>query len=181
MKTKSDLRAEMRCRLKALRDAPERRLSAAEALMRQVTDSRLWQQATHLLLFASLPDEVDTTPLLQAATAQGKQVWLPRVAGDDLELCRYAPQWLRPGAFHIPEPTPNAPLLTDYSVLDLALIPGLAFTPNGARLGRGRGYYDRLLPHLTCPKMGVGYDFQVVDEMRTDPWDVPLDGLFIAK
>lgn len=179
--TKSELRSEMRRRLKALQAMPELRREAAEKLLQRVTVSDLWRQAHNLLLFASLPDEVDTAPLLEAATAQGKQVWLPRVEGDDLALCRYAPQWLRPGAFHIPEPTPDAPLLTDFSRLDLALIPGLAFTPKGARLGRGRGYYDRLLPRLACPKMGLGYGFQVVDEIPTDPWDVRLDGVFRAK
>jgi 5-formyltetrahydrofolate cyclo-ligase len=179
--TKSELRIEMRRRLKVLQSMPEQRREAALSLLRRVTESDLWKQAHNLLLFASLPDEIDTAPLLKAATTQGKQVWLPRVEGNDLVLCSYASEWVRPGAFHIMEPTAEAPLLTDYTLLDLALIPGIAFTPTNARLGRGRGYYDRLLPRLACPKIGLCYDFQVVDEIPTDPWDVCLDDVWMAE
>lgn len=144
--TKSEVRQEIRSR-KAACSAEER-----EALSREVTAKLVatpqWQQARTVLLYHSLPDEVATHDLISEALAAGKRVLLPVVVGDDLEL-RFlpTPDALREGAFHILEPT-GAPF-TDYAAIDLAVIPGVAFTPDGRRLGRGRGYYDRLLSHFS--------------------------------
>lgn len=176
---KSELRAAMRAQLRTLMADTERRRALSRAVAERVVHHPLWLSARCVLLFASLPDEVDTAPLLEAARAAGKQVLLPRVVGDDLELCVYSPEHLQRGAFGIWEPSAEAQVVTDYTRVDLALVPGLAFTPDGRRLGRGRGYYDRLLPHLSAPKYGVGYPCQVVPDLPTEAWDVRLAGVLI--
>jgi len=145
---------------------------------RLVLESRLWKNAKTVLLFASLPDEIDTAPLIEEAGKNGKQIVLPVVKNRELALFFYHRRQVAPGAFGIMEPTSEARPLDDFSRLDLALVPGIAFTRKGDRLGRGRGFYDRLLPHLACPCFGLGYALQVLPNLPVDSWDAPLDGVF---
>ena len=132
-------------------------------------------QAHTVLLYHALPDEVETRDLIQQAIDAGKQVLLPVVVGDNLELrCLPTPDALHEGAFHIFEP--NGEAFTDYSAINLAVIPGVAFTVDGCRLGRGRGYYDRLLPHLNnVYKIGICWPFQLVEALPTESHDIMLD------
>ncbi len=151
------------------------------ALSRQVAQQLMahesWQQSRVVLLYSSLPDEVQTDLLLQAALDAGKRVFLPVVVGDDLELKPYGSHTLmHKGAFNISEPEGAA--LTDLSVIELAIVPGMAFTPAGTRLGRGRGYYDRLLPQLRRARtIGLCFPFQLVDFIPTEPHDIRLDSV----
>ena len=66
-------------------------------------------------------------------------------------------------------------LFTDYSQIDLAIIPGMAFDKEGNRLGRGKGYYDRLLPQLHCPKIGLCFSFQYFDSIPYEKHDKSMD------
>lgn len=145
-------------------------------LCRQVMEHSEVKKAKTLLLYASLPDEVDTTTLLQALAEAGKTVLLPVVVNDtDLELRRYTGKnTLHDGAWHIPEP--EGLVFADYHKIDVAIVPGIAFDTQGNRLGRGKGYYDRLLakiPH--CYKIGLCFNFQKVDRIPTGPWDIKMD------
>lgn len=90
---------------------------------------------------------------------------------DDLEVT---------GRYHIPEPV--GPLFDALETIDVAFIPGMAFDRNGHRLGRGKGYYDRLLSHPVfrrVPKIGVCFDFQMVDDVPVEDHDTPIDQLII--
>ncbi len=95
--------------------------------------------------------------------------------GEELELHRYqGEQELTVGtSFGIQESI--GPLFTDYAHIDLAIIPGMAFTLQGHRLGRGKGYYDRLLPHLQCPLIGLAFPFQILPSIPTEPHDICMD------
>ena len=129
-----------------------------------------------VLLYSALPDEVPTLPLLNRLTTVGKTVLLPRVVSDtDMELRRYTgPNDLEPGAFGIMEPTGE--LFTDYDLIDVAVVPGMAFDREGHRLGRGKGYYDRFLaqlPHIY--KIGICFPFQLVDKVPADAHDMLMD------
>ncbi len=171
--TKSEVRQEIR-RRKAACSAEERALLSRQVTAKLVATPQ-WQQAHTVLLYHSLPDEVATHDLISEALATGKRVLLPVVVGDDLELRDYhAPGDLREGTFHIMEPTGEP--FTDYAAIDLAVIPGVAFTQDGRRLGRGRGYYDRLLTHITDNyKVGLCWPFQLVGDIPTEPHDYPMD------
>lgn len=132
-------------------------------------------EAQTLLLYHSLPDEVDTHAFINRWCRQ-KEIILPTVAGDDLELYRYAgPDCLAPGSYGILEP--SGELFTDYDRITLAVIPGMAFDLQGNRLGRGKGYYDRLLPRLTrACKLGLCFPFQLLaEEIPHESHDCQMD------
>ena len=152
--------------------------------------SRLTEAQT-VMAYYSLPDEVCTHQLIDDLVADGKTVVLPHVIdGECMELCRYTGSHdLIEGSFGIMEPVGEP--FTDYHLIDVALIPGVAFDAEGHRLGRGRGYYDRFLSHLsTVPEsvegveglishllIGVCFDFQKVDAVPHDAHDIPVDVL----
>ena len=145
-------------------------------IMRLLEDHPVFQKAHVVLLYAALPDEVQTQPCIERWSAT-KQILLPVVVGDCLELRRYThPTELRQGSFGILEPTDNL-ICTDYASIDLAVIPGVAFTPEGVRLGRGMGFYDRLLSHPAFEhvyKMGICFPCQMMQELPSQPHDVRM-------
>lgn len=148
---------------------------SSEACSRILSDG-LWRAAGTVLLYHALPDEVDTSSLLDNARLMGKTVLLPRVVGDELELRVYSPDTLSPGAFGIMEPTGEVFPPSRYAEIDLAVIPGMAFDRHGARLGRGKGYYDRLMPLLPgAYKLGLCYAFQLLDFLPTEEHDIPMN------
>ena len=134
--------------------------------------------AQTILLYHALPDEVDTRPLLSALYLQGKTLLLPKVISDtEMTIHRYdGENALSKGlSFGIMEPD-NSPF-TDYSAIDLMIIPGMAFDNIGNRLGRGRGYYDRFLSQMPCNvyKIGVCFPFQIVPVVPSDSHDIVMD------
>lgn len=174
---------ELRCSIRK----QKKQYSAAQlaAMSEEITDrvlaSAIWQEAGTLLLYHPLPDEVDVCRLIRLASAEGKRVLLPVCNGDNLELRIYVGEAsLCPGAFGIMEPT--GPLFPSrhYNQIRLALIPGMAFDKAGHRLGRGKGYYDRLLPHLSAAYLlGVGFPFQLVDMVPTETHDISVNEIIV--
>ncbi len=134
-----------------------------------------WDGSDIVLLYYPLADEVDVTSLMAEGRAGGKTVLLPAVVGDDLELRVYdGDESLRTGAFGIKEPLGRE--YTDYDSIGLVLVPGLAFDKEGHRLGRGRGYYDRLLPRLShARRVGVCFPFQIVESVPIEAHDQRVD------
>lgn len=128
-----------------------------------------------VLLYHSLPDEVNTHALIKQLSSIGYKVLLPTVVGDNLELHEYVnDQTLHTSeSFGIQES--SGPCFSDYTKIDIAIIPGMAFTPNGRRLGRGKGYYDRMLPKLKCPLIGLAFPFQIIDDIPCEPHDVSMN------
>ena len=104
-----------------------------------------------------------------------KQLLLPVVVGDELELRRFSsPNDLQVGAYNIQEPVGEC--FNDFSAIELVVVPGMAFDKQGHRLGRGKGYYDRLLPKLTnAYKLGVCFPYQYIEEVPTDEHDIRMD------
>lgn len=132
--------------------------------------------AKTLLLYYSLPDEVNTHELINILAKQGKKVLLPKVIDKtDMEIRVYSgPEDLVEGCYHIMEPAGQ--LFTDYQSIDLAIIPGMSFDSNNNRLGRGKGYYDRFLPKIPdAYKIGICFDFQKFPEIPAGNYDFPMD------
>ncbi len=148
---------------------------------------RGFAEARTILLYASaFPEEIDTRPLVRFAFESGKRVILPRVNEefrrlDLLEVKNDAGGGLVAGRLGIMEPPPDA-VVVDPRAIDWVMVPGLAFDEFGARLGRGGGYYDRLLPTLRygCTRWALIYDEQWVDRVPVEPHDARMDGLASA-
>jgi 5-formyltetrahydrofolate cyclo-ligase len=125
------------------------------------------------MLFASLPDEIPTHSTIEQ-WAKNKNIYLPRVNGDDLEIIKYYPGILHKGSYDIMEPEGNDTVSPE--ILDLIIVPGVAFDRKGNRIGRGKGYYDRFLcQHLETKRIGICFDFQLVEEVPTEPLDIKMD------
>lgn len=171
---KSDLRKEIRAE-KRRHGGGELLRKSRETAARLLSHPRVMAAGT-IMLYCSLPDEVDTRELLDALLAMGKRIVLPVVIGEsDMMLRSYTGrESLEKGAFGIEEPTGEP--FTELSSIGLAIVPGMAFDTRGNRLGRGRGYYDRFLAKLPeTYKIGVCFDFQKVDAVPADINDVPMD------
>lgn len=172
MDEKKALRIEIR-QLKRACPLEERRrksLSVWEAVERD----EVFQQAETVLAYWSMDDEVYTHDFVNK-WAGSKTLLLPCVKGDELEL-RYfdGEERLQPGeGYAIPEPVGE--LFTDWGKIDLILVPGVAFDKSGNRLGRGKGYYDKVLKQTEAYKLGVCFDFQLVERVPVEPHDVKMD------
>ena len=167
---KGKLRKLVKVRVKAISFAE--REKRATALLRAVWELPAFEQAQNVMLFWPLPDEINTIPLIEHAYAVGKNIFLPVVVGDDLVIKRYNPMAMKPGAFGILEPQgdPVSPVQ-----LDLIIVPGVAFDAAGNRMGRGKGFYDRLLAGTSATTIGVCYAEQYYLSIPTEPHDVPLN------
>ncbi|NDW13718.1 5-formyltetrahydrofolate cyclo-ligase [Bacteroides sp. 214] len=149
--------------LTAWSDETLRRLEAHPAFCR----------AKVVVAYYSLPDEVCTHQFVERWARQ-KTILLPAIVGNELELRRYTgAHSLRTGAYGIPEPAGET--FQAYHEIDLIIIPGVAFDRAGRRLGRGKGYYDRILPQLNAYKIGVCFPFQLVEEVPTEEFDARMD------
>ncbi len=173
--TKQDLRRFIRAQKKE--HAAAQLAAMSEEITNRVFASAWWQEASTLLLYYPLSDEVDVRPLIREAFEEGKRVLLPVVKGEELVLHLYEGESsLREGAFGIMEP--QGPLFAPehYDEIELAIIPGMAFDGAGHRLGRGKGFYDRLLPKLESSKLvGVCWPFQLLDEVPAEPHDISVE------
>lgn len=148
--------------------------------MAQLEDTKEFKEAKTIFIYWSLPDEVPTHELIEKYRNE-KRFILPRVVGDFLELREFTGiESLEQGnSYGIQEPT--GPVFSDFTAIDLAVIPGLAFSRDGHRLGRGGGYYDRTLPVLeNATKIGVAFPFQMVARVPLDTHDIPLDKVIAA-
>lgn len=171
--------------LRALLRTRRRALSAAEVTekSRRITERLLavppFQQAGIVVLYSADENEVQTEAIWQAAVAQGKAVYYPRITADraNLEFVRRSPNdRLISGAFGILIPAGDE-LLTGLQKTDVVLTPGVGFDRHGHRLGRGKGYYDRAFRGVLSRalRVALAYKFQVVQEVPANPSDESVD------
>ena len=172
---KKDLRKAMKRRNLVL--CPEARAEASARIFAQVEAMPAFAAARTVALFVSLDDEPDTREALERWRAT-RRVVVPRVEGETMRFFRYDPATMRPGAFGIPEPGPEAESC-DPAAIDLVAVHGTAFTASGARCGRGRGYYDRYLaqPGMRAVRIGICYRHQVVEVLPVEAHDVRMDAV----
>jgi 5-formyltetrahydrofolate cyclo-ligase len=138
-----------------------------------------FESAITILAYWSLPDEVITHAFIEK-WYQKKKILLPLVVGSDLELRQYAGSqcMVKGQSFGIMEPTKGP--FASIDDVDLAIIPGIAFDPLGNRLGRGKGYYDKLLQRSHAYKVGICFFFQLFPSIPVDYHDIPMDQIIYA-
>ena len=165
---------ELRAHIKALKKqhTKEQLQEQSEAILGKLEQHSAFIRAERVMLYSALPDEVQTQAFLEKWHLR-KILILPTVVGDDIIPVEYGKDTtFAVGDFNIMEPQ-NEPYTGDF---DLIVVPGVAFDRDGNRLGRGRGYYDRFLSqHLDVRRIGICFDFQLVDEVPAEPFDIRMD------
>lgn len=183
---KPELRKLMRARLAAL--APEDIQQRSREISARLLASDWWRQAEIVFAFCSMPGEVETNGLIQTALAQGKAVGLPRIAGADLvfhQLARSGREFVE-HSYGIREPAATWPALNPWDLAGQTLLivtPGLAYSRQKYRLGRGKGFYDRFFASLNaCSglnalRAGVCFAEQLLDSVPAGAHDLPVDAV----
>ncbi|WP_289270223.1 5-formyltetrahydrofolate cyclo-ligase [Paramuribaculum intestinale] len=168
---KDDIRRTVRARKSLLTE--NEKAEAAQSVFDRLEQMAAFMMADRILMYHSLPDELSTRDFLGKWSGR-KHFFLPRVNGVNLDILPYEQTRLHLGAFEIEEPDGND--LTDIADIELIIVPAVAYDRHGNRVGRGKGYYDRMLAGSQATKVGVGYDFQLIDDaIDTDSHDVPVD------
>ena len=165
---KKQLRKSIKAQVKSL--SPENKLQQANEVFSYIEHTPLFKRSANIMIFSSLPDELPTHHVIER-WASIKNVFLPRVNGDDIDVIKYEPGTLKQGSFNILEPTGDD--VVNPRVLDLIIVPGVAFDRNGNRCGRGKGYYDRFLSQTKATTIAVCFDCQLVDSLPVEPHDIP--------
>lgn len=165
---------EIRKKIKAMRQmlSESEKMEAAEQVFERLEKCAAFLVADRILMYHSLPDELPTKRFLEKWCGR-KHFYLPRVNGVNLEILPYDKSRLELGAFHIEEPTGDD--VADPRDLELIVVPAVAYDRRGNRLGRGKGFYDRLLAETKATRIGVGYEFQILDELPVEEHDVPMN------
>jgi len=175
---KASMRRQLRANFSAM--SATQRAAWSQEICSVLAVQPIWREARSILSYFPTEQEPDISPLLNQALAEGRSVCLPRQdsngkaygarqiqnLGSDLEV----------GAFSIREPRGSCPVFP-LNQLDLALAPGVGFDLTGWRLGRGKGYYDRLLAQVSGHKCGVAFEWQIVKEIPWEPHDVRLNSI----
>jgi 5-formyltetrahydrofolate cyclo-ligase len=179
MEDKRSVRQEVRRRIKLLDE--EAKLLKSRKVFSDVEATELFGEVECIALFVAMWDEVPTAEVLERWRMMGKRVVVPRVEGDVMRYYDYHPDRMTEGAFGIIEPVGDVEVAA--SDIDLMIVPARAFTPEGDRLGRGGGFYDKYmaLPGFRAVKYGVAFGCQIFDSLPTDPHDIPVDRLFYAE
>lgn len=169
---KDDIRRRVKARKTLLDEADK--ISAARRVFEMLERTAAFIMADRILMYHSLPDELSTRSFISRWSGR-KRFYLPRVNGVNLDILPYDEQSLALGSFHIEEPTGNDTASVDD--MEIVVVPAIAYDRRGNRVGRGKGYYDRLLATTKALKIGVGYDFQLIDddEIPAEPHDVRVD------
>ena len=173
---KQSLRAEARQRLRAL--SPEAQKFQSTLACELFLSQPLYKHAKSLLLYMPLQAELDVRLILERAISDRKDVALPRFLPETNSYGAFfvRDEPLAPGPYNVLEPSMRNP--APLNQLDLILVPGLGFDARGRRLGRGKGFYDRLLCTTTGVKCGICFDEQLLAEIPVEPHDIHLD--FVA-
>lgn len=175
---KNALRREIRERKRAMTEAEI--VLRSEKLKALFLASSAYQNAKTVYGYLPYNQEVRTVPMLEQAVRDGKRVAVPKVYGDTMRFLYIEDfQQVEKGYAGIPEPVFDEPVAEDQTAL--VLMPGLAFTKNGDRMGYGGGFYDRFLAEEpNHPTLALCYDFQIFECLPTEEFDIPVDTVLWA-
>ena len=151
----------------------------SEQIITELENLPAFKNSHKILAYWSLPDEVHTHDFI-LKWASTKKFFLPVIQGDELLIGQFEGlQSLQYGEkYNIPEPKTGK--ITNSELLDMILVPGVAFDKNNNRLGRGKAYYDKLLKTLDGYKVGVSFDFQFIDEIPVSRHDIKMDTVVVS-
>ena len=175
---KQELRKQIRAQKRAMTE--EQIVSKSEQLGILFTQSEAYRNANSIYGYLPYNQEVRTVAMLEQALKDGKRVAVPKCYGDEMKFI-----WMEDlsrvekGYANIPEPIADGPVADDETAL--VLMPGLAFDPQGHRIGYGGGFYDKFLAsEPNHPTLALCYDFQMLDHLETEEFDIPVDHVIWA-
>lgn len=166
---------ELRVTLRAVHEGNRRRGEQSERMCRHILESDWYRNAQVIGGYMPMPHEADVYPVLMKAMQQGKTLALP-LCGKKPDMtfhrvCSF--QELVPGAYGIPEPAVDTPIVP-IDAIDLLLVPLEGIDRDGYRLGKGGGYYDKALAKCPAKTLGCALGWQWVEKIPHDPWDMKL-------
>ncbi|MDD6968333.1 MAG: 5-formyltetrahydrofolate cyclo-ligase [Firmicutes bacterium] len=175
---KQQLRQAIRQRKRAM--TQEEIEDRSRSLCEKFLNSDNYRRCTCLYGYLPYNQEVRTWPILHQALADGKQVAVPKVYGDEMKFIYLTDlTQVAAGYAGIPEPIADDPVAEQQDAL--VLMPGLAFDPQGHRIGYGGGFYDKFLSREPKhPTVALCYEFQMVDHLETEQFDIPVDTVIWA-
>lgn len=175
---KKELRDAIRARKRAMTEEEIERRSAM--LAEKFAQCEAYRNAKTIYGYLPYNQEVRTVPMLHRAMAEGKRVAVPKVYGDTMKFIYLDDlTQVAKGYAGIPEPIGDEPVAEDENAL--VLMPGLAFDPAGHRIGYGGGFYDKFLAQEPKhPTVALCYDFQMVQALETEEFDIPVDTVIWA-
>ena len=170
---KSALRKSIRAQKRAMTEADI--VKKSQLLGEKFFATEAYRNAKAIYGYLPYNQEVRTVPILEQALKDGKRVAVPKCYGDEMRfLWMEDLSLVEKGYAGIPEPIADEPVADDPTAL--VLMPGLAFDPEGHRIGYGGGFYDRFLAaEPTHPTVALCYDFQMLEKLETEDHDIPTD------
>ena len=170
---KKELRRSIREQKRAMTE--EQIVTASEKLGQLFAATEAYRNAKTIYGYLPYNQEVRTVPMLQRAIDDGKKVAVPKVFGDEMKFIYLDDLTaVEKGYAGIPEPVADGPVADDKEAL--VLMPGLAFDPQGHRIGYGGGFYDKFLAaEPTHPTVALCYAFQMLPRLETEEFDIPVD------
>lgn len=169
--SKDDIRMRVRACRTMLSDSEK--ADASQRVFDTVRTMAPFVMARRVLIYNSLPDELPTRAFISQYEGNGdKEFYVPRVNGIDLEILPYRCRQMHLGAFGIEEP--DGEDTVDISDIDLIIVPAVAYDRKCNRVGRGKGYYDRLLSRSRATTIGVCFAFQLFDDVEAEEHDIPV-------
>lgn len=189
METKSRVRKEI---LKLRNELDEKEaLNRSISICNRIIESSYYQEMDDIFVYAALGKEVDLSEFIQKAWKDGKHLFFPKVFGEDMEFYRvFGFDQLEEGCFHVLEPQEG---LEQFSLQAssrctkiLVLTPGVAFSESGARIGYGKGFYDRYFKRMENADcnfipVGIAYRFQITNEFEAEAFDYKIKTIFTEK
>ena len=175
---KQALRRQIREQKRAMTEAQI--VAKSEALGQLFTASEAYRQAKTIYGYLPYNQEVRTVAMLQKALDDGKRVAVPKCYGEEMRFIYLDDlSKVEKGYCNIPEPIEDGPVADDPTAL--VLMPGLAFDPQGHRMGYGGGFYDKFLAaEPGHPTLALCYDFQMLPHLETEAHDIPVDTVLWA-
>ena len=177
---KSVVKNQIRQQIKELKNQipNTQKQNEAEVIFRKIESISQFQSAKTILIYWSTPDELATHDFVEKWSDK-KEILLPVVVGKEIEMKRYAPkQKMKQGSFGIFEPDTSQKYT---GIIDLVIVPGIAFDLKKNRLGRGKGYYDRFFNQIKAEKWGIGFDCQLFPSIPINKDDVKMDKIITSN
>jgi 5-formyltetrahydrofolate cyclo-ligase len=173
---KNKLRAEKL--LERLNHHPDEKNKKDEVIIKTITSSNTFKKSKNILFYLPIHGEVDLVKLFEE-NHMNKKFVLPRIVGKSKMHLHYITDLseTKTGKFNIKEPLGHLKEAPPKEI-DLILVPGIVFAKDGHRIGYGKGFYDRLLKNTSAVKIGIAYEFQIIENIPAEPHDTPMD--FIA-